>query len=39
MKLGFLTACLPKRSLADICAWAADARLRRARGRGVAGAR
>ena len=23
MKLGFLTACLPKRSLADICAWAA----------------
>jgi sugar phosphate isomerase/epimerase len=23
MKLGFLTACLPKRSLADLCAWAA----------------
>lgn len=23
MKLGFLTACLPRRSLADICAWAA----------------
>lgn len=23
MKLGFLTACLPQRSLADICAWAA----------------
>lgn len=23
MKLGFLTACLPKRSLAEICAWAA----------------
>ena len=23
MKLGFLTACLPKRSLEDICAWAA----------------
>jgi sugar phosphate isomerase/epimerase len=22
MKLGFLTACLPRRSLADICAWA-----------------
>ncbi len=24
MKLGFLTACLPKRSLEDIAAWAAD---------------
>ena len=24
MKLGFLTACLPKRSLEDICAWAAS---------------
>ena len=24
MKLGFLTACLPKRSLGDIAAWAAD---------------
>jgi sugar phosphate isomerase/epimerase len=24
MKLGFLTACLPKRSLADLAAWAAD---------------
>lgn len=24
MKLGFLTACLPQRSLAEICAWAAD---------------
>jgi len=23
MKLGFLTACLPRRNLADICAWAA----------------
>ena len=23
MNLGFLTACLPKRSLAEICAWAA----------------
>jgi sugar phosphate isomerase/epimerase len=23
MKLGFLTACLPQRSLADICSWAA----------------
>ena len=24
MKLGFLTACLPGRSLADICAWASS---------------
>ena len=24
MKLGFLTACLPQRSLADICAWAEE---------------
>jgi sugar phosphate isomerase/epimerase len=24
MKLGFLTACLPQRSLADLCSWAAD---------------
>ena len=24
MKLGFLTACLPKRSLGDIAAWASD---------------
>jgi sugar phosphate isomerase/epimerase len=23
MKLGFLTACLPQRSLADVAAWAA----------------
>ena len=22
MKLGFLTACMPRRSLAEICAWA-----------------
>ena len=22
MKLGFLTACMPRRSLAEVCAWA-----------------
>ena len=28
MKLGFLTACMPERSLEQIVPWAAEARLR-----------
>ena len=39
MKLGFLTACMPERSLEDIAAWAARQRLRGARARRVAAAR
>ena len=37
VKLGFLTACLPRRSLAEICAVGLGPRLRGARGGGLAG--
>ena len=36
MKLGFLTACMPERSLEDIAAWAGAQRLRGARARRLA---
>ena len=38
VKLGFLTACMPERSLEDIAAWAGSERLRGARARRLAGA-
>ena len=36
MRLGLLTACLPGEPLEEIAAWAGDARLPGARGRGLA---